>query len=161
MTNHDGTEIEAGDYVVAGKGEDRDYGQVLSVDADGVTVGWVGGAAKRTATAEEARAYDVYSEEAGAREAAFGTANSTITDDQIEALAIEAGDAGDDAQVELCRKALAGNESARERCAQAIAAARAQDGPSTIEALTSSTEESDDMIDEGRDGDPTNIFDAK
>lgn len=126
MTNHEGIEIEAGDYVVGGEGEDRDFGRVLAVDDDGITVAWVGGAAKRTVAADEARKLSVYSEEAGARESAFGTRSSNVTDDQIEALGVEAGNAGDDKQVELCRRALAGDERARERCADIIADAKAQ-----------------------------------
>lgn len=49
-----------------------------------------------------------------------------VTNEQIEALEIEAGEAGDAAQVELCRAALDGNEVARAKCERAIADAQAQ-----------------------------------
>lgn len=48
-----------------------------------------------------------------------------ITNAQIEALQIEAGMAGDAAQVAMCDRALAGSARARKGCAKAIAAARA------------------------------------
>lgn len=44
---------------------------------------------------------------------------ATVTDSQIETLASEAAGI-DAAQVELCQAALAGDERARERCAEAI-----------------------------------------
>lgn len=43
-----------------------------------------------------------------------------ITDEQIEALRDEAGQAGDLEQVSLCREALNGDEQARKACEQAI-----------------------------------------
>lgn len=43
--------------------------------------------------------------------------STTITDRQVEALAAEAAADGDDEQVELCRRALAGDAEAREACA--------------------------------------------
>jgi hypothetical protein len=49
-----------------------------------------------------------------------------ITDDQISALEVEAGAAGDSAQVDFCRAALEGDAAARAKCAQAIANATAQ-----------------------------------
>lgn len=50
---------------------------------------------------------------------------ATITDDEIRALADNAGTAGDLEQVEICEAALAGNESARAECAKVINAGRA------------------------------------
>ncbi|HET9554378.1 MAG TPA: hypothetical protein VFP50_15555 [Anaeromyxobacteraceae bacterium] len=50
---------------------------------------------------------------------------TTATDEQIQALRAEAGAAGDLAQVELCDRALAGDASARVRCARVIADAAA------------------------------------
>ncbi len=49
-----------------------------------------------------------------------------ITDEQIDALRIEAGEAGDDRMIELCRAAKAGDELARGRCYVALADAAAQ-----------------------------------
>ena len=46
---------------------------------------------------------------------------TTITDDQIVALQIEAGMAGDADTVRDCKKALDGNEAARKRIARIIA----------------------------------------
>lgn len=43
-----------------------------------------------------------------------------ITSKQIEALRTEAGHAGDDAQIDLCNRALAGDDEARAACAAAI-----------------------------------------
>lgn len=47
-------------------------------------------------------------------------------DDVLEALRIEAGAAGDADMVATCDAALAGDDGARARCAQAIAEARAR-----------------------------------
>jgi hypothetical protein len=44
-----------------------------------------------------------------------------ITNEQIEQLQIEAGAAGDSAQVAMCEAALNGDEAARERCERVIA----------------------------------------
>lgn len=52
---------------------------------------------------------------------------STITDEQIELLSTEAGQHGDLAQVELCRRALDGDAAARQACARAIDNARANE----------------------------------
>jgi hypothetical protein len=56
----------------------------------------------------------------------------TLTDEQIEALQREAGQAGDEAQVAICERALdrsrystAVRETARRECARVIAAAQA------------------------------------
>ena len=54
------------------------------------------------------------------------TTDTTITYAQIEALATEAHAAGDVAQVDLCRAALEGDETARAACARVIADAAAQ-----------------------------------
>ena len=49
-----------------------------------------------------------------------------LTDEQIEALAIEAQRAGDEAQRAICRRALDGDDAARRECARVIDDARAQ-----------------------------------
>lgn len=54
-----------------------------------------------------------------------------ITNDQIEALRAEAGEAGDMAQVAICERALAGDMAARVECAHVIADAQAQQEPPT------------------------------
>ena len=51
-----------------------------------------------------------------------------ITDSQIEALEIEAGSAGDDEQVTICRAALDGDAGARAECERVILEARARAG---------------------------------
>ncbi len=33
MTNHEGVEIQVGEYIVSGEGEDADYGQVLEIES--------------------------------------------------------------------------------------------------------------------------------
>lgn len=48
------------------------------------------------------------------------------TREMIEALSNEAGEAGDDLQVELCAAALNGDRAAWAKCEKAIANARAQ-----------------------------------
>lgn len=50
-----------------------------------------------------------------------------ITDDQIEALRIEAGQAGDATQVAICQRALDGDAAARAECARVIADAQAEE----------------------------------
>lgn len=52
--------------------------------------------------------------------------HTEITDEQIEQLKIEAGQAGDDAQIALCVRALDGDEAARSACVEAIRDAEAQ-----------------------------------
>lgn len=52
---------------------------------------------------------------------------TTITDDQITQLQIEAGAAGDIETVALCDRALAGDPSARLRALDIIIAARAME----------------------------------
>lgn len=52
----------------------------------------------------------------------------TVTDEQIEALRTEAGEAGDDAMVATCTAALDGDTAARRTCERAIRAARAMEG---------------------------------
>lgn len=49
----------------------------------------------------------------------------TVTDEQIEALEREAGEAGDLEQAQLCRRALDGDAAARAECASAIHDAQA------------------------------------
>jgi hypothetical protein len=49
----------------------------------------------------------------------------TITDDMIRALSAEAAEHGDDAQVEICRMAIYGDNLARLACVHAINDARA------------------------------------
>jgi hypothetical protein len=51
---------------------------------------------------------------------------ATVTMAQLDALRLEALEAGDGAQVELCDRALAGSESARLECQRVIADAEAQ-----------------------------------
>ena len=51
----------------------------------------------------------------------------TITDDQIEALAYEAGCHGDHEMRALCHAALEGDEAARDECRRVILDAAAQD----------------------------------
>ncbi len=55
--------------------------------------------------------------------------NETVTTAAIRQLRDEAGSAGDLAQVEICDRALAGDEQAIEECARVIAhaATRAED----------------------------------
>ena len=48
-----------------------------------------------------------------------------ITDEQIEALRAEAGEAGDPVMIEICDNALAGDDFARAACAEVIADAQA------------------------------------
>lgn len=48
------------------------------------------------------------------------------TDERIQALSDEAGEAGDLDQVDMCQRALAGNRKARRACARVIAAGVAQ-----------------------------------
>lgn len=50
-----------------------------------------------------------------------------ITNDQISTLRSEAGQAGDLEMVAICDQAIAGDESARNECADVIAAAQAMD----------------------------------
>jgi chorismate mutase len=50
----------------------------------------------------------------------------SLTEEQIEALRAEAGEAGDQAMVAICDRALAGSASARDECAEVIADARAE-----------------------------------
>ena len=47
-----------------------------------------------------------------------------ITDTQIEQLRTEAGQAGDNEQVEICNRALVGDTEARAECARVIAEAQ-------------------------------------
>jgi hypothetical protein len=49
----------------------------------------------------------------------------SISDEQIQALRIEAGEAGDLRQVAICDRALDGSARARRKCAGVIAAATA------------------------------------
>lgn len=51
----------------------------------------------------------------------------TIDDTTIETLRTEAAEAGDLAQVAICERALAGNESARLECERVIRDARAME----------------------------------
>jgi len=53
------------------------------------------------------------------------TTIDNITDTQIITLRIEAAQAGDEAQVALCDRALEGDDEARAECARTIAAAEA------------------------------------
>lgn len=52
--------------------------------------------------------------------------SDTVTTDAIRLLRDEAGSAGDLAQVEICDRALAGDEQAIEECARVITHAAAQ-----------------------------------
>ena len=54
-----------------------------------------------------------------------GMTADPVTDEQIADLQTEAGEAGDRAQVALCRKALAGDAAARAECEAVILEARA------------------------------------
>jgi len=54
-----------------------------------------------------------------------GMTADPVTDEQIADLQTEAGEAGDRAQVTLCRKALAGDAAARRECVAVILEARA------------------------------------
>jgi hypothetical protein len=54
-----------------------------------------------------------------------GMTADPIADSDIRDLQAEAGEAGDRAQVSLCRKALAGDAAARAECEAAILGARA------------------------------------
>jgi hypothetical protein len=53
------------------------------------------------------------------------TTTKTVTTAQIRALRTEAAQAGDQAQVEICDRALDGDEAAVAECARVIAAAQA------------------------------------
>ena len=53
------------------------------------------------------------------------TAETEITRSDIRQLMAEAGEAGDEKQVELCELALDGDAEARAKCERAIRAARA------------------------------------
>ncbi len=53
------------------------------------------------------------------------TKTYTVTDEQIDALRAEAGQAGDVAQVAICDSALDGDDTARAECARVIADAEA------------------------------------
>jgi hypothetical protein len=53
--------------------------------------------------------------------------SETITNHQIRGLGIEAFEHGDNAMFDLTVKAIAGDGAARQRCAEAINAAHAQD----------------------------------
>lgn len=55
-----------------------------------------------------------------------GTTLDTLTDDQITALRIEAGEAGDTAMVDICRAALRGDAAARAEVVRVIRDAEAQ-----------------------------------
>lgn len=56
--------------------------------------------------------------------ASSDAAHADVTDEQVDALLSEAEAAGDDAQADLCRRALDGDESARIACAEVIETAR-------------------------------------
>ena len=60
-------------------------------------------------------------------ELSFGRVRTDITDEQIEALRNEAGEAGDLAMIEICDHALAGDDDARATCAEVIADAQAKE----------------------------------
>lgn len=60
---------------------------------------------------------------------------TTITDTQIRQLRNEAGEAGDIEQVEICDRALAGDEDACEECARGIADAAAMHDDDEIDTL--------------------------
>lgn len=53
--------------------------------------------------------------------------DASISDEQIEALRRDAGEAGDLEMVAICDRALEGDEAAQARCAEAISDARAMD----------------------------------
>jgi len=53
--------------------------------------------------------------------------NNEITSDQITSLMREAGEAGDLAQVAICRKALDGDDDAIAECARVLAEAASMD----------------------------------
>jgi ABC-type transport system involved in cytochrome bd biosynthesis fused ATPase/permease subunit len=50
-----------------------------------------------------------------------------VTDSQISSLAKEAANAGDNAMVKICGRALSGNKAARTECARVLMAARAME----------------------------------
>jgi hypothetical protein len=54
-----------------------------------------------------------------------GMTADSVTDSDIRDLQTEAGEAGDRAQVALCRKALAGDRNALSECEAAVMEARA------------------------------------
>lgn len=56
-------------------------------------------------------------------EGRYSEPNPLITDAHIATLRAEALSAGDDAQVDLCDAAIAGDAQARDRCTDVIAAA--------------------------------------
>lgn len=55
------------------------------------------------------------------------TTIETLTDEQLVALRGEAAAAGDSAQVELCRRALRGDERAMAACVRVISEAESQE----------------------------------
>lgn len=70
MTNHEGIEVEVGDWVAGGKtAEDRDFGRVVRVDGDTAVVGWIGGA-NQTPVGPE---IDVYASREAAASAAVAS----------------------------------------------------------------------------------------
>jgi len=67
MTNHEGVQIEVGEYIVAGQGEDADYGRVIAVDGDEADVAWeCGGARIAFSSGDKA---DVYTSQESAHQA--------------------------------------------------------------------------------------------
>lgn len=61
------------------------------------------------------------------------TDRDVVTNDDIRALMTEAGEAGDLEQCEDCRRALAGDTAARQRCIDAIEDAAAKADPTDHE----------------------------
>lgn len=59
---------------------------------------------------------------------------TTITDEQIEQLRAEAATAGDAAMIEVCDRAIKGDDESRAECARVIADAKAQDETTSTEA---------------------------
>jgi len=69
----------------------------------------------------------------------------TITDEQLQALRSEAAAHGDEEQVAVCARAMAGDVEALDECARVIAEAAAQDDEMRIEAIRARVEGGDIM----------------
>jgi len=72
MTNHEGVEIEAGDWVVSGEGSERDYGQVEADAAGNMSVCWHGPGAYVRTPIDNGDRVDVYTDRMSAEEAFRG-----------------------------------------------------------------------------------------
>lgn len=84
MTNHEGVEIEAGDWIVAGKDNDADFGKVVDVDEErgNFMVAWEVGACQ-TAHSTDDKTLEIYARRTDAhddylRRKGFSAAGKTV-----------------------------------------------------------------------------------